>query len=186
MNALHRWYCRSDHWAREVRSRTLPWVLDGVDLGEDVLEIGPGPGRVTDVLQTLVPRLTSLELDPSLARALRSRFDGLGVDVREGDARSMDFPDHRFSGAVSMTMLHHVPSPAAQNELLAEVHRVLRPGAVFVGCDSRTSPLFRLAHVNDTLVAIDPDTFGARLEAAGFGAVCVEKARRAFRFRAIA
>ena len=186
MNSFHRWYCRSDHWAREVRTRTVPWVLAGVDLGDDVLEIGPGPGRVTDVLQTLVPRLTSLEVDPALADSLRTRFEGSGVEVRQGDARSMDFPNHRFSGAVSMTMLHHVPSPAAQDELLAEVHRVLRPGGVFAGCDNRTSPLFRWAHVNDTLVAIDPDTFGSRLEAAGFGAVCVEKARRAFRFRAIA
>jgi hypothetical protein len=34
------------------------------------------------------------------------------------------------------------------------------------------------------MVVIDPDTFGARLEAAGFTQVAVKKAERAFRFSA--
>ena len=83
-----------------------------------------------------------------------------------------------------MTMLHHVPSPELQDRLLREVYRVLRPGSPFVGSDSLTSPLFRLVHLFDTLVPVAPDGFAARLEAAGFGEVDVEKAKGAFRFRA--
>jgi ubiquinone/menaquinone biosynthesis C-methylase UbiE len=45
----------------------------------------------------------------------------------------MSFPDATFDGAVSFTMLHHVPSEALQNRLLAEVARVLRPGSIFAG-----------------------------------------------------
>ena len=101
-----------------------------------------------------------------------------------GDATDMPFPDAFFSAAVSMTMLHHVPSTALQDRLLAEVHRVLQPGGFFVGSDSLTSPFFRLVHVFDTLVPVDPESFAPRLEAAGFEDVWVDRAKRAFRFRA--
>jgi ubiquinone/menaquinone biosynthesis C-methylase UbiE len=48
----------------------------------------------------------------------------------------MPFDDESFSGAACFTMLHHVPSPEAQDRLFAEVGRVLRPGAPFAGTDS--------------------------------------------------
>jgi hypothetical protein len=42
----------------------------------------------------------------------------------------------------------------------------------------------RLIHIGDTLVPVDPDTFGVRLEAAGFQVLEVEKNSQAFRFHA--
>ncbi len=97
----------------------------------------------------------------------------------------MPFTDGRFSAAVSFTMLHHVPSPASQDRLIAEVLRVLRPGGVFAGSDSTSSLVFRLAHAFDTMVLVDPDRFGERLDAAGFTAIEVQTAKGAFRFRAV-
>jgi SAM-dependent methyltransferase len=96
----------------------------------------------------------------------------------------MPFPDAAFSGAVSCTMLHHVPSATLQDRLLAEVRRVLRPGAWFVGSDSTPSLVFRLAHLFDTMVLVEPDGFRARLARAGFVDVAVRRGRGAFRFRA--
>ena len=184
MNTFHRWYCRSDTWRHTVRERLLPWVLAGVDLGPDVLEIGPGPGLTTDVLAERAPHLTCIEKDPALAASLARRKAGPRVDVLEADATDLPLPDGRFSGAVSCTMLHHVPTPALQDRLLAEVARVLAPGAWFAGSDSVVSLMFRLAHWRDTMVLVDPDTFGERLERAGFADVRVEKVASAFRFRA--
>jgi ubiquinone/menaquinone biosynthesis C-methylase UbiE len=184
MNTVHRWYCRSDHWRRTVRGRLAPWVLDGVSFGEHALEIGPGPGLVTDVLRDRVPRLTVVEIDPKLASALETRLAGSNVTVVQGDATRMPFPAASFDGAVSCTMLHHVPSPALQDRLLAEVARVLRPGAWFGGSDSMSSTLFRLVHLRDTLVPVCPDGLPARLEAAGFTDVRVRRHGNAFRFRA--
>jgi SAM-dependent methyltransferase len=183
MNTFHRWYCRSDTWRRTVRERLLPWVLAGVDLGDDVLEVGPGPGLTSEVLAERLPRLTCVEQDPALAALLARRARGR-VEVVEGDATRLPFPAGRFSGAVSCTMLHHVPSPALQDRLLAEVARVLAPRAWLVGSDSRTSPLFRLAHWGDTMVLVDPDSLAGRLARAGFGEVRVDCADRAFRFQA--
>jgi len=184
MNRLHRWYCRSDAWAATVRDQ-LPWVLRGVELGDEVLEVGPGPGLTTDLLRTRVSRVTAIEIDPRLAEALRQRTLGQSVEVVTGDATAMPFQAARFSAAVSFTMLHHVTSPELQDRLLAEVCRVLRPGGVFAGSDSTASFLFHLAHLGDTMVLVDPDRFVSRLQAAGFTDARVRRGNRAFSFRAI-
>ncbi len=97
----------------------------------------------------------------------------------------MSLPDESFDGAVCFTMLHHVPSVAKQDCLLREVARVLRPGGLFAGTDSLYSRSFRLLHLFDTMVVVDPGTFAARLKAAGFGEIHVDVMEPyAFRFRA--
>lgn len=184
MNLVHRWYCRSDGWGKVVKARIIPWTLDGVDLGDDALEIGPGPGLTTDVLREQVANLTCIEVDTSLASSLTSRMEGTNVKVVHGDATQMSFPDASFSGAACFTMLHHVPSTELQNQLLAETCRVLKPGAWFAGTDSRTSLRWRLYHVFDTCVAVEPETFANRLEKAGFVDVSLDSNPWAFRFRA--
>ncbi|MDQ1438892.1 MAG: hypothetical protein QOK43_2521 [Acidimicrobiaceae bacterium] len=184
MNRFHRWYCRSDRWRTTLQDKVLPWAAGSVELGDDALEVGPGPGLATDALRVKAGRLTCLEIDPALASSLSARLAGTNVEVVEGDGTAMPFEDERFSAAVCFTMLHHVPSVALQDKLLAEVHRVLRPGSVFAGSDSTTSALFRAAHLFDTMVLVDPSTFGARLEAAGFTDVRVQAGKGAFRFRA--
>jgi SAM-dependent methyltransferase len=143
-----------------------------------------GPA-VRDLLRTKVPRVTAIEIDPRLADALRQRTLGQGVEVVTGDATAMPFQAARFSAVVSFTMLHHIPSPQSQDRLLAEACRVLRPGGVFAGSDSTASFLFRLAHLGDTMMLVDPDRFATRLQAAGFTDARVRRGHRAFAFRAI-
>lgn len=185
MNRIHRWYCKSPFWRKALDTGLVPWALKGADLGDDVLEVGPGPGLTTDLLRQRFSRITSIEIDPKLAASLAGRLKNTAVRVVEGDATDMPFEDQSFTGAVSFTMLHHVPSHQLQDRLLKEVHRVLKPGGVFVGTDSTWSRLFQLFHVFDTMVVVDPNTFEGRLKAAGFSDVRVDLARRAFRFRAI-
>ena len=175
MNIFHRIYCRSDGWAAALQKWIMPWTLKDVALGDEVLEIGPGPGRTTEKLRESAARLTAIEIDHKLAEALKARMAGSNVTVVEGDATKMPFPDASFSGAVSLTMLHHVPSAALQDKLLAETFRVLRPGAVFAGSDSTPTFRWRVYHIMDTCVAVDPATFASRLEEAGFVDARVEK-----------
>ena len=184
MNRIHNWYCRSAHWKTTLERQVLPWALGDADLGQDVLEVGPGPGCVTEILHSRAEQWTSLEIDPNLARSLSERMQGTNISVVEGDATAMQFPDERFSGAVSFTMLHHVPSAVLQDRLLSEVHRVLRPGGIFIGSDSLTNRFFEFVHLFDTLVPIDPATFGDRLARAGFSEIDVHANSRTMRFRA--
>ena len=183
MNWVHRRLCQSAGWRRTVETRILPWVLDGVDPGNEVLEVGPGPGIATGLLCTRVSHLTCVEIDKALAAKLSRRMANGNVTVVQGDATAMSFPDASFDSAVCFTMLHHVPSAALQDRLLSEVWRVLRPGGVFAGVDSRYSRGFGLLHLFDTMVLVDPRTFPRRLEAAGFTEVEVAANEYAFRFR---
>ncbi len=168
MNEQHLTYCASDEWAAGLKQWILPGALDGVDLGDDLLEVGPGPGRTTDLLREMAPRLTAVELDRALAEALALRLSGTNVEVVRADATDMPFPDGRFSAAVSFIMLHHVPTADQQDSLFAEVARVLRPGGVFAGAESLDTPEFRDMHIVDICNPIVPDGFEERLRAAGF------------------
>jgi ubiquinone/menaquinone biosynthesis C-methylase UbiE len=163
----------------------IPWALDGLDPGEDVLELGPGLGLTTDVLRDRVARLTAVEIDPRLAPSLQERMKNSNVEVIEADATAMPFPDGTFSAVLSFAMLHHVPFVTLQDQLLAEAWRVLRPGGVFARTDTATGVLVRLAHIADAVVPVDPATLGQRLETAGFNEVEVKKRLGEFRFRAI-
>jgi ubiquinone/menaquinone biosynthesis C-methylase UbiE len=184
MNRVHGLICSSGWWARTVEQRLLPWALAGVELEGDVLEIGPGFGATTRVLARRTDALTVLELQPSYCARLRREL-GTQVEVVEGDATAMPFADARFGTVVCFTMLHHVPSPAQQDRMLAEVTRVLRPGGMFAGSDSvGTGRFFRLLHVGDTLVPLPVEGVTSRLEHAGLRDPQVSIGGNSFRFRA--
>ncbi|MDT5006528.1 MAG: hypothetical protein QOJ24_3704 [Mycobacterium sp.] len=173
MNKAHE-MCGSDEWRKAMREVILPWALNDTDLGDDVLEVGPGYGATTDVLSQRVPRLTSVEIDDELAAMLTDRFAGVpSVEIVNGDATSLPYADNRFSGAACFTMLHHVPTVALQDRLFAEVARVLRPGAPLVASDSLGSEELKAHHEDDTYNPVDPDTLPDRLAAAGFADVNV-------------
>ena len=173
MNEAHK-QCGSDGWRQLVRDVILPWAIGDVDLGNDVLEIGPGYGATTDVLAERTPNLTAVEIDEELAAFLTDRFAPLShVRIVQGDATALEFGDGRFTGAASFTMLHHVPTAELQDRLFAEVRRVLIDGAAFVVGDSAASPELEAHHEGDTYNPIDPATLPARLSAAGFRDVVV-------------
>lgn len=184
VNRLHHWYCNREAWKRHVREDLVPSAIDGLELGDEMLEIGPGFGPATEVLAGRVGRLTALEIDPLLAGPLRERL-GTRVEIVEGDGTAMPFPDACFSAVACFTMLHHVPSAEAQDGLFAETRRVLQSGAPFAGTDSTgRGPGFMLLHIGDTKVILDPADLARRLSSAGFEDVAVSSDRDAVRFRA--
>ncbi|WP_221176345.1 class I SAM-dependent methyltransferase [Nocardioides marmorisolisilvae] len=152
------------------------------DLGDHVLELGPGRGASTAWLKDRFPTLTSLELDPDLAADLAERFDD--VAVIHGSATSIPFEPAAFSAVVCTTMLHHVPTADLQDRLFAEARRVLTPGGVFAGSDSLSTPVFRLAHHGDVMNVVDPEALPERLAAAGFTDIEVRRGSDFFTFRA--
>ena len=178
MNEAHLSFLASPEWAQMLETDLLPWVVEVADLGDDVLEVGPGPGLTTDLIRRRTSRLTAVEVDEQLAEALAARLSGTNVDVIHADATASVLGSNRFSAATCFSMLHHMPSPEIQDRLFAEVYRVLRPSGAFVGTDSVDSEF----HVD---VPVDPDTFGSRLQAVGFTHVDVEVADYQVRFNAV-
>ncbi len=173
MNEAHLEFCASPEWRTMVETMVLPAAIGDADLGDDVIEVGPGPGFTTDVLRTRAAQLTAVEIDPSLAAALEERLAGENVRVICGDATALDLESDRFTGATSFNMLHHVPTRVAQDQLFSEVARVLRSGGLFIAADSVGSEELRLFHEGDTYNPIDPETLAAWLATAGFEAIDV-------------
>src|SRR5215210_1964046 len=117
MNEAHLEFCASKEWQEIVENEVLPWAVGDRDLGDDVLEVGAGPGLTTDVLRQRVPKLTAIEIDHELAEALSTRLAGTNVTVVEADATQMPLEDDRFSAATCFTMLHHVPTTELQDRM---------------------------------------------------------------------
>ena len=162
----------------------LPWIEEAGDLGDDVLEVGPGPGLTTDLLRFRVARVTAIEIDPALASPLTERLEGTNVQVICGDAADSNLDSERFSAATSFSVLHHIPSPAEQDRLFAEIGRVLRPGGIYIGADSLDTEGIRTAHHDDVFVPVDPDTLGQRLQLAGLTVTRITRGDYQFRFAA--
>jgi len=165
-----------------VETDLLPWVIGNRELGDDVLEVGPGPGLTTDVLRSKTLRLTAVEVDETLATELRDRLSGTNVEVIHADGTRLPFQSRHFSAAALLNMLHHVPSAALQDALLTEVGRVLRSGGVLIGADNIETPARWELHVGDTYVPIDRSGLEKRLEAAGFTEIAIGVARDRFKF----
>jgi SAM-dependent methyltransferase len=173
MNSNHAKLCPSPEWAQYLQRDILPSLADQVELGERMLEIGPGPGAATDWLRHKVSRLTVLEVDPEAAAKLSANYAGTNVEVAVGDATASGYPDATFDSIGSFTMLHHVPTAALQNKILAEAHRLLKPGGVFIASDSLASNDLHHFHVDDTYNPIEPATALVRLQVAGFDKITV-------------
>jgi ubiquinone/menaquinone biosynthesis C-methylase UbiE len=185
MNRIHNVLCASGWWARVAERELVPFGVDGVQLGDDVLEIGPGFGATTRVLAQRTERLSVVELDPGYCERLRSELGNGAVTVTQGDATALPYPDARFSAVLCFTMLHHIPTVAQQDQAFAEIARVLRPGGTFAGTDTLgVGWLFKAIHIGDTLNLVSPDGLPARLERVGLAVREVKRGGRSFRWKA--
>jgi ubiquinone/menaquinone biosynthesis C-methylase UbiE len=173
MNDNHARLCGSPEWAEHIQVNILPAVAAGLDLGERMLEIGPGPGAATDWLRTKVRHLVALEVEADAADLLSKRLAGTNVEIVSGDAAALEYADESFDSVGCFTMLHHVPTFTLQNRLLSEALRVLRPGGVLIGADSLASDGLHHFHEQDTYNPIEAGSFLPRLQTIGFEKITI-------------
>lgn len=185
MNAYEKWFCGSWAWRWVTRKQLLPWVIQGSELGDHVLELGAGPGAATEELCRRAAYVTSLEYDHAVAAKLAARVRGINAAVLQGDAAVLPFPDKTFSSAIAILMLHHLRSRELQDRAFAEIHRVLCPGGVFLAFDIPDGWLHRVSHIRSTFVPVEPARAFTRLTTAGFSSINVNFRSRGFRLRAL-
>ena len=92
-----------------------------------VLDIGCGPGHVSAVLAGLGLAVFGLDLSPAMIDIARSEHPGPRFDV--GSMTDLPYGDASAGGALLFWSLIHIPDDRVPT-VLAEVFRVLRPGAV--------------------------------------------------------
>ena len=185
MNRFENWFCGSRIWRKITERQILPWMLAGYKLGDNVLELGAGPGATTDELRRRSTRVTSLEYDRSFATKLGARFSNTNVGVLQGDAASLPFPDGAFSSVIAVLVLHHLKSQEQQEKAFAEIHRVLQPGGAFLAVEVGDGWLQRFGHIRSTFVPLAPAAALARLTSFGFSEIVVDMKGSAFRICAL-
>lgn len=173
MNENHAELCPSPQWAAHIQNEILPSVVAGIDLGKEMLEIGPGPGAATEWLRHRVRRLVALEVDQQAAGKLTEKYAGTNVEIVVGDAAGMDFADASFDSVGTFTVLHHIPSGELQFRVLSQALRVLRPGGVLIGSDSLASNGLHHFHAGDTYNPIEPASLLVCLQALGFDKITI-------------
>lgn len=93
-----------------------------------MLDIGCGNGWFIYIMRGKGWDVKGVE--PSRAGAETGRRSG-GLDIHHGDLISAGYPDASFDYIRSNHSFEHIPNP---NEVLREIHRVLKPGGkVFIG-----------------------------------------------------
>jgi ubiquinone/menaquinone biosynthesis C-methylase UbiE len=184
MNQFETWFCGSSFWRYVTRRQLLPWILEGSELGDHVLELGAGLGAATQELRLQAARVTSLEYDHGFAARLGARFRGTNASVIQGDAAALPFPDKTFSLAIAILTLHHLRSSESQDRAFAEICRVLRPGGVFLAFEIQGGWMHRVGHIRSTFVPIASVSAAPRLKGAGFSRISIDSRRGGFRIQA--
>lgn len=175
MSVVEQVFCRSAAWGFVARRGILPWALRGSNLYGDVLELGAGAGTMAIETVRRFPnlRLTATDIDPAMLAAAKQRIpEGSQVSVQLADVTALPFADQSFDYVVSYLMLHHVID---WEGAVAEVARVLRPGARFIGYDLTKSRAADWVHRADRSPyrLIGVGDFVSGLDEAGFGGVDV-------------
>ncbi|MEK3707879.1 methyltransferase domain-containing protein [Paenibacillus sp. FSL R7-0198] len=113
-------------WTKEFRN--LEWY--GLKNGMRVLEVGSGPGYITEQLLNSLPdsELTSLEIDRSLQAQAKERLKDIPskrLQFVESSIYQMDLPVDSFDFVVARLIFLHLNNP---DEAAQEIYRVLKPG----------------------------------------------------------
>jgi SAM-dependent methyltransferase len=124
----------------------LPWFESGPSIGVqravdegflspggDVLDIGCGAGSNVLFLAGRGFRAHGIDLSPGAVAAAHSRaaLAHLTVDVQEGDALALPFPDASLDALIDNGCFHTLPL-SRREHYAKEVHRVLRANGSFV------------------------------------------------------
>lgn len=101
----------------------LPHLTDSTLL----LDIGAGPGTITDDLAGRVERVVATEIDEATLATTRAGVRRSNVDFAAADVHALDFSDDSFDIVHAHQVLQHVDDPV---QAFREMRRVCRPGGL--------------------------------------------------------
>lgn len=124
------------------KTRTRDHLLDLAQLEGplSVLDVGTGAGLLLVGAAKRLPqgRVTGIDMwsakdltnNASVTTIRNAEIEGVTdrVEIRTGDARTLDFPDDSFDRVVSLLCIHNIDDKVDQARACREIARVLAPG----------------------------------------------------------
>jgi ubiquinone/menaquinone biosynthesis C-methylase UbiE len=145
-----------------LRKRYMRPVLDwvSIQLGETVLELGPGPGVFTlEAAQRTGSdgKLIAVDIQPEMISQLKARLQAANltnVETHVASAYELPLADQSVDRAFLVSVLPEIPNPP---QALAELNRVLRPGGVLSITHEFIDPDYLFA--GETISLVEPFGF---------------------------
>jgi SAM-dependent methyltransferase len=147
-----------DAFMGRYADRLAPLLIGfaGAQRGERVLDVGCGPGSLTEALGELLGAEHVAAIDPSepFAAACSERVPA--ADIQVGAAESLPWPANTFDVALSQLVLNFMSDADAG---VAEMRRVVRPGGTVASCTwDYSGGMTMLRTFWDAALSLDPDT----------------------------
>ncbi|BDV31652.1 class I SAM-dependent methyltransferase [Microbacterium terricola] len=95
------------------------------------LDVGCGPGALTEVLTARWGEANVAGIDPSASFVAAAQATFPAADIRHGGAESLPFADSTFDATMAELVVHFMTDAAAG---VAEMRRVTRPGGIVAAC----------------------------------------------------
>lgn len=116
-------YSKHGSFVHKLAGGVVEWLAP--QSGERILDLGCGDGQLTQSIAATGANVIGVDSSAQMVAAARAR--GVAADV--GQAESLPYPDQVFDAVFSNAALHWIRE---QDDMLAQVWRVLRPGGRFV------------------------------------------------------
>lgn len=118
----------------EYKVKDTARIIKAYDLPEDIriLDFGSGIGEsVPFFLKHMSSsRLTCIDVSEKSLKIGSERFKGK-VDFIHFDGKKIPFKNASFDVVFTACVFHHIP-PEAHQSLIHEIHRILKPGGIFI------------------------------------------------------
>ena len=122
-----------DRFMGRYSSELAPRLIEfaGIESGMSVLDVGCGPGALVERLAERLGAEQVSAADPSepFVAACAERVPG--ADVRQAEAEELPWPDETFDAALAQLVVNFMRDAHAG---VAEMRRVVRPGAIVGAC----------------------------------------------------
>lgn len=120
----------NEHERRRKGLKILAVLEDhfGASLGRvRALDVGCSTGLVTSTVAERLGETIGVDIDEPAIRHAQSAFGSPRLHFHVRSATDLGFPDESFDAVICAHVYEHVPDA---KKMMAEIHRVLRPGAV--------------------------------------------------------
>ncbi len=156
---------RAGEWPR---MRWLQKILDRLEPGSRVLDLGCGSGDPADIAVAKQHQITGVDI--SGAQIERARKNVPGGRFIQGDIGSLRLPPASFDAVVSFYTLEHLPRQEHRS-ILARIHDWLRPaGYLLISMEAAETAgvIGEWLNVPMYFSCFDPETLQRMVQQAGF------------------